>query len=378
MQPTNRIGYEPPLSVSGSQNPTTAPADPTARRGFPASAEPQTEPRGPRSADKAGRGFFREMDGPPVSNTGGNIPNVVGLDWISMTFPGESEPRVHQTHRDWFGFDDPGEWGSGFNFFDQALRFGDGASILRSADRAGLIIPGSSMSPMTPHQRIGMLEDLIRIPGSKVTRLDVALDYFDAPFLSNAIESCKRGELQGAKTFTPIPAYTADGDLTGLTLYLGKRGKKGSGRFLRLYDKGLETKTLGRGEWERWEIEMSRTVSDKVARSLVASQAWWETAAGVALGAVSFEEADGTLVEWFARMVEGIDGCRVTADRTASSLEGFVEWFERCAAPMLGAMVERSGLSLGEVLEELEVRMTPSVNALRSPVLREFLSRLDA
>lgn len=98
----------------------------------------------------------------------------------------------------------------------------------------------------------------------RVTRLDVAIDFYGGveSLLSDVQESCKNGNLCRVKSWSPVVTYSYDEVKTGETVYLGSRKSE---RFVRVYDKGLETKTLSPGCWVRWEAVFKGAVSDHLS-----------------------------------------------------------------------------------------------------------------
>jgi len=176
---------------------------------------------------------------------------------------------------------------------------------------------------------------------------------------------------------------------------LGRRGNVGSGRYARVYDKGLETKTAGANQWQRFEVEYTGQVAafalamlleserDGMARMVVdprveSKTCWEDQAVAMALGAFDFREVTGSRelgrrprVSWWAAFVGQVECVRVKAAKpVARSLKATARWVRKCVAPTLVSMMRRSGRSLMEVLTDLvgSVEAVPSV--LRASVFQ--------
>ena len=87
--------------------------------------------------------------------------------------------------------------------------------------------------------------------GFSATRINLHVDCKygrDRSFVDHIIDSCHKGELCRAKTRKPYPEYRGQ-TLVGYGVDIGKRGDAGSGRYIRAYDKGLQTGEKNRGHW---------------------------------------------------------------------------------------------------------------------------------
>ena len=177
---------------------------------------------------------------------------------------------------------------------------------------------------------------------------------------------------------------TNDGAFTGYGVTLGMRGKDGSGRYVRVYDKGLESEEAAIGTWERWETEFSKTVAEKVGAELVASDNWRETCLSLALGAVEFREATGArllkrrpLATWWAELLDNVNPVTIKATRIKTNLTRYGGWIRKAVVPNLATMAHESGQTLAEVVafftggQHLAKRPAEA-----SPVVWEYLDAL--
>ena len=214
--------------------------------------------------------------------------------------------------------------------------------------------------------------------GAECRRIDVRADFFAAdgrpPGLIDAVAaSCVRGEHRGARKWNPATYY--DGELLiGKGVYMGVRGRNGSGRYLRVYDKGLETGEAPAGEWERWEVEFSADPAAQVFRDWLAAaerayedrEGHWPELPGLvapmlaerAFGAVDFREVGERLsraerVGWWAAFLGALEPVASLGKRFVTTLEGFAAHAKRTIVPQLKAFATSIGCSTADAFDLL-------------------------
>lgn len=137
-----------------------------------------------------------------------------------------------------------------------------------NADRACVQLDGEACSRLTLTQVAEVINDLHGI-GYTATRVDTCIDFVDQDIgcLTDKVrDACKRGELCGFKRDRGAPEYhTPTGERVGDTHYLGKRG---SPKFIRIYDKGLESSLLPGGVWYRWETQWGDELAAQAAQAV--------------------------------------------------------------------------------------------------------------
>jgi len=288
----------------------------------------------------------------------------------------------------------------GRHFYRRGLRYEGGAELHwehpEKADDCLIVLSGGALSSLESGEAWELVKALRRAGFTGCTRLDVALDLRgdDVRLVELISESCYRGELCGAKRWKPDPDFCGR-RVCELMVRLGRRGNVGSGRYARVYDKGLETKTAGANQWQRFEVEYTGQVAafalamlleserDGMARMVVdprveSKTCWEDQAVAMALGAFDFREVTGSRelgrrprVSWWAAFVGQVECVRVKAAKpVARSLKATARWVRKCVAPTLVSMMRRSGRSLMEVLTDLvgSVEAVPSV--LRASVFQ--------
>lgn len=232
-------------------------------------------------------------------------------------------------------------------------------------------LTGSVLAAWSADERMAIAAEL-RSMGGKVTRMDIAVDFhrMGLNLFKNALECAP--ERQGGERVRPwkvcgcktSEVYVENGQygLKGRTLYLGRRGKDGSGRLVRCYDKGLEQRaTTVPGEWERWELELRHECAC-IALDLMmnAGERWIEVATGVALGAVDFREVTGSRslarrprCEWWQSVIDTVETIRVRATPKLPTLAGLATWAQKGIAPLFYAVKRRTGLTFDQIFEKL-------------------------
>lgn len=323
----------------------------------------------------------------------------IGLDWIRCVGPASLAPRVSNWLRRSFG--DPQavkgryRFGSGKQYQSGALLFEDHAGEWKPREgdhtpaddapaMAGLCcveFTGSVLAAMPPVERVRVLRRLVRL-GFRCTRVDVALDFRDdegVGLIGSMLSSCHAGHLCGARTFEEIHRESS-GALQGWTVYAGRRGKAGSGRLVRCYDKGLESKTAPAGTWERFEAEFTRDTAHKAAIELVQANDWTDAAAGLALGSIDFRERRGLSralarrprCSWWERVIRAVRLRRVVVTRRTPTLETYALWLRRAVAPMLARIAAETHRTVSSVWAELVGDVDPSMSPAAAMRVFEF------
>ncbi|MEX2671221.1 MAG: replication initiation factor domain-containing protein, partial [Phycisphaeraceae bacterium] len=294
-----------------------------------------------------------------------DVSVAVGIDWLRLTGPRERLDVIRALIRDEFG---PGEEGGGRYFYKQSERHLEGVAIMYDPDEPGMAthccveLPGKACT-VTTQERLRALLWAIMWEGFSCKRIDLRADFRseDKPvgLWERMRQSCRAGEMCGARRHRSNEEEEGD-VVVGRTLYMGKRGDEGSGRFGRCYDKGLETGEARIGEWERYEVEFTGDCAVQVARALfeagenVSVESW-----RLLIGAFEFREKNGQkrsrrpLVEWYADLLGGVDPVQVRERRKESTLQGFRDWLDRCVKPTLEDICVHGGLQLEDVWRDL-------------------------
>jgi Replication initiation factor len=285
----------------------------------------------------------------------------MSIDWIRCSGPASLLQEVLLWMENETGTS--GEECSGLYGCKQARMFANGAKVCwgHPSDIVLVDFGGQALSAYGERGRVETLRSLYEI-GLHATRLDICADFVGQglALYKSASESCRRGELCRARRFNVYEDTCIIRGCVGRTLYLGHRGKNGSGRYGRIYDKGTETETLPLGEWERFEIEYTKETADIWARRIVGCETLDDVRDVIRSGLGSsfeFREVNGRahlndrpMVPWYADFMSAIALVRDTLRRPAAELARYVRWARRCVIPTMSAMAKLASVSIDELL----------------------------
>ncbi|MEM6757595.1 MAG: replication initiation factor domain-containing protein, partial [Planctomycetota bacterium] len=288
---------------------------------------------------------------------------------------------------------DSWEPGPGANFYRSSRKWSCGTRVTfdgvndNNADLLSVSITGDALSQFGIEATLQLLRDLLSW-GGKCSRIDIPIDFKDehspVGLIDHVIASCHRGELCKARKYKLIEQFTAEGACTGRTIYLGSRAKSGSGRYVRVYDKGLESGKAEAGHHERFEVEFKQEPAQLVAIALASSEAWEQEAAAYALGAVSFNEVTGfasllrrPLVEWWAALIDGLTVKTAKVKRVPTTLDAYLAWINDVIVPRLDDMAKATSQTRQKVLDLICTQQDRSRPAGgRNPVVKQFVQML--
>lgn len=307
----------------------------------------------------------------------------VSVDWLRVSGPISKLGSVVGVFMSSFGRH---EEGKGRYFYDKSWRFEGGAAIYFDVEESSghftAEAPGGALALIDVDMRISLLRALVNC-GCKATRIDVAIDYVgkDLGLINAMVESCMDGHLCGARVFQPRLEMVG-GFVAGRGITIGRRGKLGSGRYVRCYDKGLETKTKPAREWERLEVEFGDQVAMLVGDTLAASSDWERCAREAVLGAVDFRTGhrrhgvkQRKRCRWWEDVIADVNPQRYRAERDTPDLHRFCAWLKRCVAPTLIQMARESRQSMPTVWREAIGDMRGIDDYRLRPVVWQYIER---
>ncbi len=313
--------------------------------------------------------------------------DVVGIDWLRMTgLYADWQEKADGLLREvcegnpvnsggLHGFRGSVKWPNGVRLF-----FGHATS-------AGMVeIPGAACSTLGTEtvKRIGI--DLLL--GGRCTRIDIARDMRAVDgqrltLLDDVWQSCERGELCGAKSYENHERRDAmTHDRLGQGVYLGSRKSE---RFVRVYDKGLETTTCDSCKWIRWEAQLQGDHASQAAMSVLMPTEFGPAALGIAHGFIDFRENTGDpnlsrrpRMAFYQRLLSTVECVRTRGVERGKDFERWLVAFQTQYGGMISAIAKHSGRSIEAVAALLLGGVTPSESAERNPVLfqavEEFLN----
>lgn len=306
------------------------------------------------------------IDSPPsliggANGHGNDTDHAVNIDWLTMSGSRHSRMKALRLMESFFGESQPCK---GKFFCDSGFKIGSGGVFFDTSPESNtqhcvVDIPGSLLSELNDLDLVQQFTTELTQIGFRATRVDIAVDTKTTPdLIPNALASCENGELTGARVFQEVKSTSKKG-IQGHTLYVGKRGKNGSGRFLRIYDKGLETGTKTYGEWVRWESVLYSDCARQFIENLVDAKNTVEVCLAHAFGVCDFKASPEKKlsrrkrVQWFENFIGSIDPQRVRCSRVASTVYTKIRWVRDCVAPMLRTIQRCTRKNMDLVIEEI-------------------------
>lgn len=317
----------------------------------------------------------------------------ITVHWLRVVHPEHERLRLRAILVERFGEPDRvrGRW-----FYEHGEQFTNGALLLWGTTVKGkdgtccVDVNGSaldSMEAIEKHQLCVLLS-----LGGRVTRVDLAADAMHSEgvgLIESIIASCKAGELCQAKRWEPVIAYESS-NVVAYGVNIGRRGRDGSGRYVRAYDKGLETREQTIGRWERYEVEFTDDAASEVAVDVFGGASDWEWRAWNRLnGAVSFREFDPDrndrhlnrreLVDWWAEWIEGSVPEPTVPKRVPTTLERYSKWLKETVLPTVARLAEEASVTWTDAMVHLtghEVRCRTEDKYMRAMLAkwREMLA----
>jgi len=259
---------------------------------------------------------------------------------------------------------------------------GGGCDLIQLVDICGLL-------------NIMVCDDLFDM---RVTRIDCCYDdVVRVVEPADVHEIAKAGDVVGYKKCRFIESTEIDSGVHGDTCYLGVRGRDGSGQFVRVYDKSVESD--GYIEGVRWEVEFTGSRARAVGGLLAAcyNDADAVKVVGQCIGgAVDFvHRKDGVPLRrckrylWWQVLIDRLGKCDISAERGELSVGRLAAWLERCVVSSLKTCREAYGEDWWDAYElrvrecSISASQRMAVTAylegeLLSAHLDEYQSRLDS
>ena len=311
---------------------------------------------------------------PPDSNTGGRVTFAVSVDWVQGIVKDEYLTPLIQVVSAVAG--EGKERGTSLNGYTRSIVWESGARVYWGSERGDvwLVVPGATCARMRWTADLRAFLDLLADAGFRCTRLDLACDDYSRELIKMDVVHASVRNVTRYKTASPRrDVNPLTGELRSDSVYFGARGKNGSGKYVRFYDKRLESDGLV--DCNRLEIEFSAEHAACVFENLVdaASDAHLAAKIGRAIaGAIEFRErraeAHGhldrmPLLAWWESLVGLLGAAVVKVKRVKPPLQKTAEYFLRCWPKTLALMVS-VGLAGGhDVMQFLVDRITGKIKA---------------
>lgn len=320
------------------------------------SVSPRPRPRGDRCPPKVLRGAKSH----PRDN---RPPLTASLDWIRVVVPIGLRDSLSDYLSSLFACS-PESCGGRYMMRSGGRRWSDYAGVYWDSERAEAVIDiwGGGCSHLGP-DAVAVLRTLTQHDHARVTRLDLAIDRTDAAWshlIPAARVSCLAGELLGARRWKTIEERSGS-RLVNDGVAFGCRGNMGSGRYLRIYDKGLEQRSDEQGVWVRWELECTGDLAG-VAAAFVLREDHnsTESIMQFAFGSVEFRKVTGRrdrdrrpLVPWYEDLIRGLDTVRPTIPREPASAASWLHWAGVAVAQQVCRVADAMQMPVRDLLERL-------------------------
>jgi|GEM_PF-6482248 len=328
----------------------------------------------------------------PLSQLHGEL----GIDWLSGSFPSEYVDAVSLLLVRHFGTAEILDYG--FYGYDKSYVYhpfearlfydsSDVRAIQRHNNRAVIQLPGSALSSISSHDLRDLIADLVLNYSFRCTRIDICFDDFDRVITPRQLAAvCEADNFTGYRVWEHKAPRKRGGVWLGDSVNFGLRGQSGSGKYLRVYDKDLQSD--GEINSVRWEVEFSKEKALLVCSRLAFSESYdgWCALLGSLLGgSIDFvdraDKAEKNLprlsrLDFWERIVNALGSFRIRSERPVKTVEGVDAWVKRSVASSLKMLRSAYGCDafdewLGNVLQDavLSVR--------HSKIVYEFKRQSD-
>lgn len=285
--------------------------------------------------------------------------NTVGVHWFRSSFNYKDLDKVKAFVSNFFGvcdLDDFGLWS-----YDKRLIWKSGVSLNFDSDpergqrthngRMTLDIPGVACDGLTAPDLLLLLQECAYYD-SKCTRIDVFWDDYSRIVSLKDIEvAVDKDDFSmfrlASKNSTRNRSIKKNNGLIYDAVTFGRRGIKGSGKYLRIYDKNLESD--GQFDCVRWECEFSQGKAQKVFTALAGVEGdldVFATICGALIGGcITFVHRTGErhiskleVYEWWSLITKSLGKLSVRVAKKKNSLTGMISWQERQVSPSLACI----------------------------------------
>jgi hypothetical protein len=282
---------------------------------------------------------------PPVGITGDKLTLVdIRHDWLNVTFPASDREQVVELVSKFLGTHKMRAGGS--NTYSHSLGWESGAILAWSEGRpeCWLSMNGDSCDLVPVESKVQFFKSLHALR-AKCTRLDAACDLHRSLLGMHQVHAAaKCGHVVGFRRYNCVrPVKNMNtGELEGDMATFGRRGKDGSGRYVRVYDKGLESQ--GKIDAVRLEVELSGDVAKMWFAQLAIepddTAEFVRLLGRIVVGSICIADKSGShghadrykILPWWKRIVELIGTAKIKVERVAPTLEKSVKWLKKSTA----------------------------------------------
>jgi len=302
------------------------------------------------SGDVAGNGGGDVIPPPDSHNL-----NTVGVHWLRCSFPTKALALVTTFLSSMFGKSEQDEFGL-WSYTDRHV-WQNKASVNYDSDperservhrgRATFDCPGGALDELTAPDMTLLIDFFCKI-GATCSRCDV---YFDD--YARIVSPKEVQPLIESSDYTGFRQAAFTRSYKGKTLaydmaMFGGRGQQGHGKYLRFYDKYLESG--GRANCCRWECEFTGQRANAVFETLAKTsgnlQAFATLCGSLIAGSISFVRRTGDKnvsrldrYEWWEQITAILGKpLKIRIERRPETVTGKIAWLTRDVAPSLACL----------------------------------------
>lgn len=293
----------------------------------------------------------------PPSNS--QTKNEVGIHWLRISFHKKHLQEIVKFLNFMFGNSD--QDGYGLWSYEFRFKWENGASLNYDRDkersqtvhldRCTLDVPGSALDELHINDML-LLVAMCRVFEGKCTRIDVFFDDYRRHVTFEQLqEVARRGDYSGLRRYNIRESgiYQENGtDAMRHEVSFGNRGDYGNGKYIRWYDKELESG--GDIKCDRWEVEFTQKKADIVFRKLSECEGKVDSFASlcgfIIAGCITFVHRTGDKnisrlekYDWWEQIQKVLgDSVTIRVTRKKDSLSGKMEFIKRNVSPTLACL----------------------------------------
>jgi hypothetical protein len=280
--------------------------------------------------------------------------NESGVHWLRISFNRKDLSQITQWLCGFYG--DYDQDGYGLWSYDSRYYWPSGVSLNYDSDqyraervhknRITLDCPGSACDTLTPSDLLLLIESCFTF-GGKASRLDSFFDDYGRTVTPDELHDVVKSKHYSGFKKAHIKQTWDGPELDHNEVMFGRRGQNGCGKYLRVYDKNLESN--GAKDCVRWEVEFSGDKAHKAFTVLAGTSGNIEAFAGIcgALvgGCINFVHRTGDknldrldVYEWWQIITETLGKLRIRTEQKPSTLIGVMQNIEYQYAPSLACV----------------------------------------
>ncbi len=282
-----------------------------------------------------------------------HIRNEVGVHWLRISMPRQYLAKIRRYCDLYFG--ESAKDGYGLWSYDTRYSWPSGASLNYDTDpnrsdsvhmgKVTLDVPGKAMDTITQGDLLLFLMGLVPFRPA-CTRIDVFLDDYSRLETPSGIHDIiKRSDFSGFRKAQLKQRYERSVMIHD-EVDFGTRGDNGSGKFLRVYDKALESE--GEKDCIRWEVEFSKQRAHKVFEKLseITTIAGFATLCGsLVAGCITFVKRTGEknigrlkVYDFWKMIQETLGTLIIRIDIKLCDIGGMYQYIYRQVSPTMATL----------------------------------------